>query len=67
MIIAAFQYTRLIYRFNDVFVYQQQTSQVLKTQCQDFPHSPVVKNVPNNAGEMGSIPGLRRCLMVHSS
>ena len=26
---------------------------------QDFPGSPVVKNLPANAGDTGSIPGLR--------
>ena len=26
---------------------------------QDFPSSPVDKNLPANAGDMGSIPGLR--------
>ena len=27
-----------------------------------FPGGSVVKNLPDNAGDMGSIPGLRRCL-----
>ena len=26
----------------------------------DFPHGPVVKNLPTNAGDTGSIPGLGR-------
>ena len=26
--------------------------------CQDFPGGPVVKNLPSNAGDTGSIPGL---------
>ena len=28
-------------------------------QFQDFPGGPVVKNMPANAGDTGSIPGLR--------
>ena len=27
----------------------------------DFPGGPVIKNLPDNAEDMGSIPGLRRC------
>ena len=33
------------------------TSKVFKTQGWDFPHSPVVKNLPASAGDAGSIPG----------
>ena len=29
----------------------------LKKQCWDFPGGPVVKNLPSNAGDVGSIPG----------
>ena len=40
---------------------------VRESTSENVPHSPVVKNVPNSAGEMGSVPGLRRCLMSQSS
>ena len=30
----------------------------------DFPHRPVVKNLPANAGDTGWIPGLRRFYML---
>ena len=29
----------------------------LQKSCEDFPGGPVVKNLPSNAGDMGSIPG----------
>ena len=32
----------------------------IKTTMRDFPGGPVVKNLPANAGVMGSIPGLGR-------
>ena len=32
----------------------------IKEQRQDFPGGPVVKNLPANARDMGSIPGLER-------
>ena len=32
-------------------------SKVIKTQGWDFPHSPVVTNLPASAGDAGSIPG----------
>ena len=35
-----------------------------KTNCWSFPGSPVVKNLPANAGDMGSIPGLGRFHML---
>ena len=31
-------------------------TQILKKQKQDFPGGPVVKNLPSNTGEVGSIP-----------
>ena len=34
---------------------------------QDFPSGPVDKNLPANAGDMGSIPGLRRCHMPENN
>ena len=33
----------------------------------DFPGAPVVKSRPNNAGDMGSIPGLGRFHMLRGS
>ena len=30
---------------------------LLKIKCRDFPGSPVVKNLPSNAGDARSIPG----------
>ena len=33
----------------------------------DFPGGPVVKNLPANAGDMGSIPGPRGFPMPHSN
>ena len=32
----------------------------------DFPSGPVVKNLPANAGDMGSIPGPGNSLMLQS-
>ena len=32
--------------------------------CVDFPGAPVVKNLPANAGDMGSIPGPGRSHML---
>ena len=34
------------------------------THNEDFPSSPVVKNLPANAWDTGSIPGLRRSHML---
>ena len=36
-------------------------------QLEDFLGGPVVKNPPANAGDMGSIPGLRRFHMLRSN
>ena len=36
----------------------------LEIKRQDFPGGPVVKNLPVNAGDMGSIPSLGRSHMV---
>ena len=36
-------------------------------QFQDFPGGPVVKNMPANAGDTGSIHGLRGFLMLQGS
>ena len=33
----------------------------------DFPGGPVIKNLPDNAGDMGSIPGLGRFHMPQSN
>ena len=33
----------------------------------DFPGGPVVKNLPANAGDMGSIPGPKRFHMLQSN
>ena len=38
-----------------------------KDQVMDFPHGPVVKNLPCNAGDKGSIPGPRRFHMPQGS
>ena len=40
---------------------------VLKKSLQDFPGGPVVKNLPANAGDTGSIPGLGRSHMLQSN
>ena len=40
----------------------QQFSPYIKV-WQDFPRGPVVKNLPDNAGDMGWIPGLGRSHM----
>ena len=34
---------------------------------EDFPGSPVVKNPPANAGDTGSIPGLRKFHMLQGN
>ena len=39
----------------------------LKLNIQNFPGSPVVKNLPANAGDMGSIPGLGRSHVLQGS
>ena len=38
-----------------------------KLSQQDFPGGPVVKNLPANAGDMGSIPGLGKYPMLQGS
>ena len=35
--------------------------------CRDFPHGPMVKNLPANAGDMGLTPGLERLHMPQSN
>ena len=35
----------------------QDKDQYTKISCRDFPGGPVVKNLPSNAGDAGSIPG----------
>ena len=42
-------------------------SQAPRLDGQDFPSGPVDKNLPANAGDMGSIPGLRRCHMPENN
>ena len=40
---------------------------LLKNDIRDFPGGAVVKNLPANAEDMGSSPGLGRCHMLRSS
>ena len=40
---------------------------VFNNKNEDFPSGPVVKNLPVNTGDIGSIPGLRRCQKLHSN
>ena len=39
----------------------------IKNKSQGFPGGSVVKNLPANEGDMGSIPGLERALMLWSN
>ena len=39
----------------------------LLKECRDFPGGLVVKNLPANAGDMGSIPGLGRFHMLRGN
>jgi len=36
----------------------------MKTQLKKFPGAPVVEHLPANAGDVGSIPGLERVLVL---
>ena len=55
--------TLMFYRFFFKFIYFGCTGSLLlcysscALRCKDFPGGPVVKNLPSNAGDMGSIPG----------
>ena len=40
---------------------------IFKMDNQDFPGGPVVKNLPANAGDMGSIPGPGRLHMLRGN
>ena len=44
-----------------------QISYLFQSQFWDFPGSPVVKNLPANAGDMGLIPGLGRFHMLRGN
>ena len=41
--------------------------QLIKRESRDFPGGAVVKNLPANAGDMGSSPGPGRCHMPQSN
>ena len=46
---------------------QNKEKRMKRNEDRDFPHGSVVKNLPANAGHMGSIPGLGRSHMLWSN
>ena len=54
--------------FSSISIWQEITALIaLRMRTLDFPSSPVVKNLPANAGDMGSIPGLGRFHVPHTN
>ena len=58
-----------MWRLNKILLNNQWVKEVKrkKNTLRDFPGGTVVKNLPANAGDMGSIPGLGRSHMPWSS
>ena len=52
---------------NCVFLINLLLKLIVKEYMLDFPVGPVVKNLPANAGDMGSIPGVGRFHMLQSN
>ena len=50
----------LLHSFKYIFLKIQKSFTIKNYNYLDFPGGPVVKNLPANAGDMGSIPGLGR-------
>ena len=48
----------LLHSFKYIFLNIQKSFTIKNDNYLDFPGGPVVKNLPANAGDMGSIPGL---------
>ena len=57
-------HSALVYQCNDLLTERLMGICVQEIHFEDFPGGPVVKNLPANAGDMGSIPGLGRLHML---
>ena len=53
--------------FHSKNFHKQNIRNTLKSWVEDFPGGAVDKNLPANAGNIGSVPGLRRCYMPQSN